>query len=259
MIWTEEHNIMLCREVLVVEPYKFKLGSRERGHCWDTVAKNLNGLAHPSFMVDKRAVRDHFLKLIRDFERKMAKEQRASGIATEMSELDEAVETIIGRMERAEEEIVQTDRKRSKEVEREREAAENIRKRAMETVRESRGRDVSEGGVKKKRMENKLEWKAMDYLKGRHDEEVDIKKLELELKERELRFRETAHQQNYELKKQELELKEREGEDRRKKIECIVERETKLMNLLQQQQLLFNQISQQNLHILDLLKKLTEK
>ena len=40
--------------------------------------------------------------------------------------------------------------------------------------------------VLKKRMESKLEWKAIDYLKGRHDEDVDIKKLELELKERDL-------------------------------------------------------------------------
>ena len=94
-------------------------------------------------------------------------------------------------MEGAEEEIVQTNKKRSKEVEREREATENIRKRAMETMGESRERDVPEGGVKKKRMESKLEWKAMDYLKGRHDEKVDIKKPELELKEREFRFRET--------------------------------------------------------------------
>ena len=68
----------------------------------------------------------------------------------------------------------------------------------METVGESRERDLSEGG-----MESKLIWKAMYYLKGRHGEEVDIKKLELELKERELCFRETAHQQNYELKKRE--------------------------------------------------------
>ena len=47
---------MLCREVLVVAPCKFKFGSHERGHCWDTVAKNLNGLAHQSFKVDMRAV-----------------------------------------------------------------------------------------------------------------------------------------------------------------------------------------------------------
>eukprot|EP00795_Rhopilema_esculentum_P005677 gene5677-10918_t len=162
-------------------------------------------------------------------------------------------------MEGAEEDIVQTDKKRSKEVKREREAAENIRKGAMKTVGESRERDVSEGGIKKKTKESKLEWKAMGYLKGKHDEEVDKQKLELELKERELRFRETAHQQNYELKKREFELKEREGEDRRKEMESIVERETKLMSLLQQQQLLFNQIFQENLRILDLLKKLSEK
>ena len=41
-------------------------------------------------------------------------------------------------------------------MEREREAAENIRKRAMESIREIRGRETSEGGVKKNRMERKM-------------------------------------------------------------------------------------------------------
>ena len=81
MNWTDElHNNMLCREVLVVEPYKFKSGSRERGACWEKVANNLNGIEHPLFIVDKRAVQDHMPKLIKDFKRKMAAEERASGI-----------------------------------------------------------------------------------------------------------------------------------------------------------------------------------
>ena len=74
-----------------------------------------------------------------------------------MSELDEAIESIIGRMEVAEEEILQADKSGCKEVEREREAAENIRKRAMEYIGESRRRETSEGGVKKNRMERNMD------------------------------------------------------------------------------------------------------
>ena len=67
---------MLCKEMLVIEPYKFKSGSQERGACWEKVATNLNCIEHPLFIVDKRAVRDHMLKLIRDFKRKMAADER---------------------------------------------------------------------------------------------------------------------------------------------------------------------------------------
>ena len=31
MLWTKNHDILLCREILVEEPYKFKRGSSERG------------------------------------------------------------------------------------------------------------------------------------------------------------------------------------------------------------------------------------
>ena len=65
------------------------------------------------------------LKLIKDFKRKMAAEERTSGIIKEMSELDEAIESIIGRMEGAEEETLQADKSRCKEVERERSSREH--------------------------------------------------------------------------------------------------------------------------------------
>ena len=71
----------------------------------------------------------------------MAAEERASGISPETSELDEALETIIGRMEGAEEEIARNDERKSKEVEREKVASENVRKRAMESYGESRERE----------------------------------------------------------------------------------------------------------------------
>ena len=251
MIWTEEHNIMLCREMLVVEPYQYKIGSRERGNCWDMIATNLNGIGEPRFIVDKRAVRDHFLKLLRDFKRKMAAEERASGINPEASELDEALETIIGRMEGAEEEIARNDESKSKEVERERAAAENVRKRAMESFGESREREGL-GGPIKKRVDKDRE--AMHYLKGRNDEEIEVKKMEMALMERKLILQERAQEENIALKKKELEMKEQEGKDRQIAAAAAAEeRENRLISLIQQQQLLFSQIAQQNQLLLDLI------
>ena len=42
MEWTEQHNVYLCREILVVEPFKFKKGSTERGRHWNLIADSLN-------------------------------------------------------------------------------------------------------------------------------------------------------------------------------------------------------------------------
>jgi hypothetical protein len=67
----------------VKEPYKFKHGSRERGHCWDTIADNLNSMGGEKFIVDQRSVRDRFSKLEKNHKRKMAEEKNASGISPE--------------------------------------------------------------------------------------------------------------------------------------------------------------------------------
>ena len=42
MKWTEKHDVVLCREVLVVEPFKFKKGSVEKGKVWTEIAASLN-------------------------------------------------------------------------------------------------------------------------------------------------------------------------------------------------------------------------
>ena len=53
-----EHIVILCREILIEEPYQFKHGSRERGRCWDKIANSLNAMERPKFAVDQRGVRD---------------------------------------------------------------------------------------------------------------------------------------------------------------------------------------------------------
>ena len=58
MKWTTTHDVILCREILLCEPYKFKEGSRERGQCWDMIAEHLNEFKDPTFTVKKRLVRE---------------------------------------------------------------------------------------------------------------------------------------------------------------------------------------------------------
>ena len=48
--------MLLCREILVAEPYRYKVGTRERGQAWDEVASALNLVESLHFVDDKRDV-----------------------------------------------------------------------------------------------------------------------------------------------------------------------------------------------------------
>ena len=52
MTWTPAHDVLLCREILEEEPFKFKHGSQERGQHWDKIATSLNQMGKPRFLVD---------------------------------------------------------------------------------------------------------------------------------------------------------------------------------------------------------------
>ena len=56
MVLTEKHDVLLCREILVQEPYKYKAGTRERVHTWDKIAHTLNMTVGMRFAVDQRGV-----------------------------------------------------------------------------------------------------------------------------------------------------------------------------------------------------------
>ncbi len=71
---------------MVEGPFKYKVGSRDRGKCWDKVANLLNAIEKPHFTVYQRAVRDRFVKLEKGFKRKVAEENRASGVVPEHTE-----------------------------------------------------------------------------------------------------------------------------------------------------------------------------
>ena len=52
---------------MVIEPYRHKVGTRERGQAWDKVASALNLVEGLRFAADQRGVKERFAKLERNF------------------------------------------------------------------------------------------------------------------------------------------------------------------------------------------------
>ena len=72
MSWTNDHDVLLLREMIVSNPFQHKTGSRAIGSCWDLIAATLNSIDKPVFKVDQRSIRDHFNKLLKEYKRKRA-------------------------------------------------------------------------------------------------------------------------------------------------------------------------------------------
>ena len=41
MEWSDEHDVLLCREILTTEPFKAKRRTPQRGQLWQSVADHL--------------------------------------------------------------------------------------------------------------------------------------------------------------------------------------------------------------------------
>ena len=63
--WNEEHNVLLCCEILISQPLKFKEWTVERGKMWDEIAYWLNNCQTFKFCVSKWSVKEWF-KLIKE-------------------------------------------------------------------------------------------------------------------------------------------------------------------------------------------------
>ena len=83
IVWNDQKDELLCREILLLEPYKFKAGTREKGNLWKAIADNLNSLDR--FQVDARAVREYYGVIKAHFEAKEKEEKMASGINPEVT------------------------------------------------------------------------------------------------------------------------------------------------------------------------------
>ena len=97
MKWSEEYDLMLCREVLLMEPFKHPKQSRERGKIWGEIIQNLNRLSVPKFTVRTRSVRDRLKLFLRKYKEKVINKDQGSGVkCDEETELEMTLSQIIG-------------------------------------------------------------------------------------------------------------------------------------------------------------------
>ena len=141
MEWTEQHDNILCQEILVLEPFKAKKGSIARGQIWDKIANNLNSLQHPQFRVTKRSVRERYTLLSDKFRAKMRDEEKASAIDTDLSDVEKALEETVEK-ETVVEETAQNDEKKIDSAK-----AAEVRYRALENL----------GGTQKRQRKDEVE------------------------------------------------------------------------------------------------------
>lgn len=133
--WKEEsQKILLLKEVIIEEPYIFKEGSKERGAAWTSIAKRLE---KAGLKVTQRSVRDKFSKLLKDFQTREKEEQKASGVEVEFGEVEQLLTDITERMEEESEKRVKKDKT-------EKECAEEMRRKATESLSKTRKRSAGE-------------------------------------------------------------------------------------------------------------------
>ena len=160
-------------------------GTLKRSAKWSTVVENLMMAEEISFKVDNRAVRDRYNLLSTNLRRKLKKEEKASGIAVEMSEVERALEELIEKEDAAEELRLEGKMKKMAD-DNARVNAEDIRKKAMENLGETQKRKSEESGATpgKKRRSNGSD--TIRYLKEKQERMVEVETKRLEMDERKM-------------------------------------------------------------------------
>ena len=188
MEWTDDHDHSLCQESLALEPFKAKKGSITRGQIWDQIASNLNSLELPRFKVTKRSVRERYTLLSEKLKKKLKEEEKASGIETDMTGVEKALEEILEKEADAEN-TMEIDKKKADNAK-----AVEMRNRAMESMRSTQKR--KEGvGVKdvendqpKPKFTRRSGGDTVTYLREKNDMVQKWKAEELKLHQQRLEF-----------------------------------------------------------------------
>lgn len=211
MSWTKEHDLILCREVVNLNPFTTRKGSTQRSSMWEQIADTLNKCHSLKFYVDKRSVRDHVGILVNRHKKKLRDEENASGITPdEPNELDLALESIIALEESADAEVHEADAAKKEKVESDRAKAEGVRTKAMEKLSETRKRESTDASEDNSKRQRRRGSDAMQYLSQKADLNYELKQEELKMKKQQQEFEkkqmEASHQQQLHIQQQQTEM-----------------------------------------------------
>jgi len=183
MVWTQEKEVLLCREVVNVEPHKFKEKTKERGQCWTRICNDL--LLLPDFQsLTARAVREKTAVLLDLFYVKDRADLAATGINPEVSELDVLLEEIAARKEEFSKHYNNENKEKEQQ---EKISGEDIRQKALETFGETNKRKSSDGECPKAcKRQRSSGSETVQFLKQKIDAEVEIREKELQIEKEKL-------------------------------------------------------------------------
>lgn len=185
MDWSENHNILLAREVLVSEPFRFKPRTVERGKVWQEITDRLNSSKVHKFRVTKRSTREHFNLLLGKYKAKRQSEIKLSGVDIEDSELDDAMEEIWEKWEAAEAQHDIDNLMNKKKVEEDRVNGEEVRKKACEKLGETSKRKSEEDSETKPKKSRRGGSDTIDFLREKAKLDLAFKQEERKCKQQE--------------------------------------------------------------------------
>jgi DNA replication protein DnaD len=136
---------------MVKNPFQFKKSSTQRGHVWLEIATNLACIKELKFKtdLDQSAIRDRYNLLSSKLRKKLSSEKKASGIDTEMSEVEDMIEELIQIEDDSTEKQRLNDEERKKKADTDKENANDIRVQATEKLGETKRRKENEGQEQK--------------------------------------------------------------------------------------------------------------
>ena len=185
MEWTEDHDVILLREILASDLFSFKKGSFARRERWESITEKLNQVKTLSFhLKDKRAVRDRWVLLQKKYKAKMHQEETASGISVDdMSEIDVLLEELVGK----EESLNKVGDAQSRKQKEDKSKAEDIRQKALERYSETNKRKSTENGdeceEKPKRQRRSARTEPLvEFMQEKVKTERELRQQELDLR-----------------------------------------------------------------------------
>ena len=192
MRWSEEHDLILCREILMIQPYQYRSGSKESGSAWTCISSELNNIAEVKFNTSQKSVRDRYKLLLDKHNKKMRAQLGASGSNEVPTELDDILENIKGEAETFIHGFEKAAEEMSAKKKADTENAEEIRQKAMEGLKRKRSTGSSSStsspidDESPKRCKRNNGSETLIYLRSKAEQEFKLRQDELELKKAEL-------------------------------------------------------------------------
>ena len=145
MTWTDEKDFIMLTAMAGEGVFDAKVGSRERGSTWKSVATSLNCHSAQGVNVNQRSMRDRFNILAKRVKAKLSKEERERGGGESgLSETERLAEELIVLSEESEKRNEDQSEAKREAMANENKQALEMRDRALERLGETRKRNEEE-------------------------------------------------------------------------------------------------------------------